>query len=238
MALLSDLTCPWRTQRQHTKMRLTLSARGCLCTTITTPDDAQDQTQFHVRCPQQPAGCYARLQIPTGGWEPSTTFSIILIRSKAERLNKRPSHVWFARGLFGCMSPTCPVPLHSAFKGHRGGRSDNLHACDPYHTPYHTPHVAWLADNLLPAPQDQGGWGQVSNQCSPQPQPQPLSTTTSISNMTSLHANIRSVSLARPPKTLILQMSPNSRFNNAWHCDRSMRSEASFSPLPKSSRSP
>jgi hypothetical protein len=96
------------------------------------------------------------------------------------------------------MSPTCPVPLHSAFKGHRGGRSDNLHACDPYHTPYHTPHVAWLADNLLPAPQDQGGWGQVSNQCSPQPQPQPLSTTTSINNMTSLHANIRSVSLARP----------------------------------------
>jgi hypothetical protein len=53
---------------------------------------------------------------------------------------------------------------------------------------------------FLPAPQDQGGWGQVSNQRSPQPQPQPqpLSTTTSINNMTSLHANIRSVSLARP----------------------------------------
>jgi hypothetical protein len=33
----------------------------------------------------------------------------------------------------------------------------------------------------------------------------------------------------RPLKTIILEMSPNSRFDNAWHCDRSMRSKPSFS---------
>jgi hypothetical protein len=107
----------------------------------------------------------------------------------------------------------CQLPLHSA------QRSDNLHACDPYH-PLGTPHVAWLADNLLPAPHTepiirsriQAGTADSGKQ-----------------QQHDLSPHKYSFCQTRPLKTIILEMSPNSRFDNAWHRDRSMRSKPSFS---------